>query len=63
MLGDFYAFDGNLRFATDESRKRGLCIGYTQGQTVRNFELGRWQAGKVRERVQNLLEGEVFSAQ
>src|SRR6266403_983463 len=60
---DFYAFDRNAWFAPEEPRENRTGIGYTQGETVGNFQFGRGQTGNLRKRVEHLLQGEVFSTE
>src|SRR5882724_1291395 len=57
---DFYAFDRNAWFAPEEPRENRTGIGYTQGETVGNFQFGRGQTGNLRKRVEHVLQREIL---
>src|SRR5882672_10797916 len=57
---DFYAFDRNAWFAPEEPRENRTGIGYTQGETVGNFQFGRGQTGNLRKRIEHLLQREIL---
>src|SRR5579872_577554 len=48
---DFHALDRNLRFSSNEPRKRSIDIGYTQSEAMRNLEAGSGQTGDFGQRV------------
>src|SRR5882762_3380445 len=60
---DLDAFDWYARLAPDQPRKSRTRIGYTQRESMRNFQNGRAETRYLRECVQHLLEREIFTAQ
>src|SRR6267378_2376183 len=58
-----HAFDRDAGLAPEQTGENGTRIGYTQGETVGNFQFGRGQTGNLRKGVEHLLQGEVFSAE
>src|SRR6266481_4063607 len=63
MPGNLHAFNGYARLAPEQPRKDGICIGYTQRESVRDFQTGSVQAGYARENVEHGLESEIFSTE
>src|ERR1700733_13214931 len=61
--GNFHAFDGNLRLAAENSRNGVFGVSVAERDAVRNFQSRRGRASDFRERVEDLLEREIFRAE
>src|SRR6267378_5731575 len=60
---DFHALYGNLRLAKGEPRKYGISIRGAKGQAVRDLHARRAQTRDFRERIEDLLQREIFGTQ
>src|SRR2546422_4487536 len=57
---DLHAFDRDAGLAPEQPGEDRTRIGYTQGETVGNFQFRRGQTGNLRKHVEHLLQREIL---